>query len=393
MVAHTQTLFGAVALVAVLMGSCLILVGRLDHRDGMLTTGLGMLSHSLAYVGYTLFGHAPLWISYVLANTLLSTAMAFYTVSLPLIHGRPPPWKLAFTFPVVQVVLLTVLLNTQIPRQLTACMVLLCQCLLVFHFSRRYSVPGGRAHRVLLFGSALSLTGLGMRVVVILSGAPAEMHYNVSNLKQTFSVSIGAATVLMLSFGLVLLSRERIESQLRQTAMLDTLTGIPNRRAIIEHFTDEIERACRLKTPLAIAMLDVDHFKRINDSYGHLIGDDVLKYCATHLQRRLRRHDHVGRYGGEEFLLVLPGTDADGALQLVDQLRRTFCDKPARFAGHSINLSFSAGICGVSHVDEHTNLTELLHQADTALYAAKNAGRNTLRVAGAREKEEAFKQQ
>ncbi|MDH0621680.1 hypothetical protein N5C38_03425 [Pseudomonas chengduensis] len=91
MIAHTQTLFGAVALVAVIMGSCLILVGQLRHRDGMLTTGLGMLSHALAYIGFTLFGQVSMWISYVLANTLLSTALAFYTVSLPLIHGRRPP--------------------------------------------------------------------------------------------------------------------------------------------------------------------------------------------------------------------------------------------------------------------------------------------------------------
>lgn len=290
MIAHTQTLFGAVALVAVIMGSCLILVGQLRHRDGMLTTGLGMVSHALAYIGFTLFGQVSMWISYVLANTLLSTALAFYTVSLPLIHGRRPPGRLAFAFPLLLGALLSLLIDTQEPRQLVACLLLFTQCLVILRLSRTHAVSGGRAHRILMIGAGISLFGLGIRVVVILSGAPAEMHYDVSNLKQTVSVALGAATIIMFSFGLVLLSRERIESELRQTALRDTLTRLPNRLAILEQLTDELERARRQHTPLSIAMLDLDHFKQINDSHGHLVGDDVLRHCADHLQQRLRRN-------------------------------------------------------------------------------------------------------
>jgi len=376
MVAHTQTLFGAVALVAVIMGSCLILVGQLRHRDGMLTTGLGMLSHSLAYIGFTLFGQVSMWISYVLANTLLSTALAFYTVSVPLIQGRRPPWRLAFTFPLLLGVLLTLLIDTEEPRQLLACLLLFTQCLVILHLSRIHAVPGGRAHRILMIGAGISLFGLGIRVVVILSGAPTEMHYDVSNLKQTVSVAIGAATIIMLSFGLVLLSRERIESELRQTALRDTLTGIPNRLAILELLADELERARRQHTPLSVAMLDLDHFKQINDNHGHLVGDAVLRYCAEHLQQRLRRNDSIGRYGGEEFLLILPGTDASGALELVDQLRQSLTRHPALIEGRSITLSFSAGVHGLNPTP-HDDVTSLLLKADTALYAAKHAGRNT----------------
>ncbi|VEE13473.1 GGDEF domain-containing protein [Ectopseudomonas mendocina] len=376
MIAHTQTLFGAVALVAVIMGSCLILVGQLRHRDGMLTTGLGMLSHALAYIGFTLFGLASMWLTYVLANTLLSTALAFYTVSLPLIHGRHPPWRLAFAFPLLLGVLLSLLIDTQEPRQLVACLLLFSQCLVILHLSRRHAVPGGRAHRILMIGAGISLFGLGIRVVVILSGAPVEMHYDVSNLKQTVSVALGAATIIMFSFGLVLLSRERIESELRQTALRDTLTGLPNRLAILEQLTDELERARRQHTPLSIAMLDLDHFKLINDSHGHLVGDAVLRHCANHLQQRLRRNDSIGRYGGEEFLLVLPGTYADGALELVDQLRQSLTQHPAQNDSKTIALSFSAGVYGSSNSIAE-DITGMLLKADTALYRAKHAGRNT----------------
>lgn len=380
MIAHTQTLFGAVALVAVIMGSCLILVGQLRHRDGMLTTGLGMLSHSLAYIGFTLFGQVSMWITYVLANVLLSTALSFYTVSLPLIHGRRPPWRLAFAFPLLLGVLLSLLIDTQEPRQLVACVLLFTQCLVILHLSRLHAVAGGRAHRVLMIGAGISLFGLGIRVVVILSGAPTEMHYDVSNLKQTVSVAIGAATIIMLSFGLVLLSRERIESELRQTALRDTLTGIPNRLAILEELADELERARRQRLPLSIAMLDLDHFKQINDNHGHLIGDAVLRHCADHLQQRLRRNDSIGRYGGEEFLLILPGTDASGALELVDQLRQSLTQHPAQGEGHAIALSFSAGVHGLTPA-EHDDVTSMLLKADKALYAAKHAGRNTQMLA------------
>jgi diguanylate cyclase (GGDEF)-like protein len=376
MVAHTQTLFGAVALVAVIMGSCLILVGQLRHRDGMLTTGLGMFSHALAYIGFTLFGQASMWLTYVLANTLLSTALALYTVSLPLIHGRRPPWRLAFAFPLALGVLLSLLIDTEEPRQLVACVLLFSQCLVILHLSRIHAVLGGRAHRILMIGAGISLFGLGIRVVVILSGAPAEMHYDVSNLKQTVSVALGAATIIMFSFGLVLLSRERIESELRQTARRDTLTQMPNRLAILEQLSDELERARRQHTPLSIAMLDLDHFKQINDSHGHLVGDDVLRHCADHLQQRLRRNDSIGRYGGEEFLLVLPGTDASGALELVDQLRQSLTQQPAQIDGKSIALSFSAGIYG-STSPAGEDITGMLLKADAALYRAKHAGRNT----------------
>ncbi|WP_192985356.1 GGDEF domain-containing protein [Pseudomonas sp. EggHat1] len=376
MIAHTQTLFGAVALVAVIMGSCLILVGQLRHRDGMLTTGLGMLSHALAYIGFTLFGQASIWLTYVLANTLLSTALAFYTVSLPLIHGRRPPWRLAFAFPLLLGVLLSLLVDTQEPRQLVACLLLFTQCLVILRLSRIHAVAGGRAHRILIIGAGISLFGLGIRVAVILSGAPAEMHYDVSNLKQTVSVALGAATIIMFSFGLVLLSRERIESELRQTALRDTLTRLPNRLAILERLTDELERARRQHTPLSIAMLDLDHFKQINDSHGHLVGDDVLRHCADHLQQRLRRNDSIGRYGGEEFLLILPGTDASGALELVDQLRQSLTQHPAQIDDKNIALSFSAGIYGLTPALDD-DITSMLLKADGALYRAKHAGRNT----------------
>jgi diguanylate cyclase (GGDEF)-like protein len=376
MIAHTQTLFGSMALVAVITGLCLILAGQFNRRDGTLTIGLGMLSHSLAYIGFTLFGQAPLWITYALANTLLSLALAFYTISIPLIRGQEPPLRLAFALPLIQCLLLTLLINTQAPRQLVACLVLLIQCAIIIRYSLKYALPGGKAHRVLLIGCCISSLGLGIRAVVILSGAPVEMHYDVSNLKQTISIAIGVATIIMLSFGLVLLSRERIEADLHKMAMHDPLTGTNNRISILKQLEDEMGRSRRSGLPLSIAMLDLDLFKRINDQHGHLAGDSALCHFVQHLQQRLRNTDRVGRYGGEEFLLILHATDAKGALELVDTLRKSLADNPARVGDIVIPMSFSAGIYSIPTTLQE-DLTTALLKADAALYKAKNTGRNT----------------
>ncbi|KRW61004.1 GGDEF domain-containing protein [Pseudomonas sp. TTU2014-080ASC] len=376
MIAHTQTLFGSMALVAVITGICLILAGQFNRRDGTLTIGLGMLSHALAYICFTLFGQASLWVSYALGNTLLSTALALYCLSIPLIRGHHPPWRLVLAFPVLQLLLLTLLIDTQAPRQLVACAVLLSQCAIIMRYSLRYALPNGRAHRVLIIGCLISLAGLGIRVVVILSGAPVEMHYDVSNLKQTISIAIGAVTIIMLSFGLVLMSRERIEADLQKTALRDPLTGTENRMSILHNLEEEVARSRRSGTPLSIAMLDLDYFKQINDRYGHLAGDHVLRHCVQHLQQRLRSTDKLGRYGGEEFLLILHGTDALGALDLVDDLRQSLARNPAQIGDTQIPISFSAGICSFTPTEE-IDVTNMLLRADTALYKAKNSGRNT----------------
>jgi diguanylate cyclase (GGDEF)-like protein len=263
---------------------------------------------------------------------------------------------------------------------LAACTVLSLQCLLIIYWARRYARPDGRAHVLLIIGASISLVGLMLRVVAILRGAVAEMPYNVSNLTQTISVSIGTVTVITLSLGWVLLSKERSESALQHLALRDALTGIANRRAILTQLASELERARRAGTPLAFAMIDVDHFKQINDVHGHLAGDEVLRHFVHSMEQRLRQSDSLGRYGGEEFLLLLPDTHADGALNLVGNLREFVAHSPAPFGDDGIPHTFSAGLwCGVPGPQD--TVPSLIAQADAALYKAKSSGRNTVRLA------------
>ena len=380
MIAHTPTLFAAVALVATILAFCLLLVGRSNRRDNLLLTGCGLLVHALAYICYTVYAQAPLWVSYGLGNSLLSLALAFYTASLFRVREQVVPWRGIFVIPACMLVGLMLLLDTLEPRMLLATLVLMLQCAMILYWAWRYAERPGRAHLLLQIGALISLAGLGMRVVAVANGTAVEMRYDTSNLKQSISVAIGTATVMMYSIGLVLMAKERSESRLQHLALHDVLTGTFNRRAILERFAVELDHARQQQASVAVAMIDIDHFKRINDLYGHLAGDEVLCHCVRQLQQRLRQGDSLGRYGGEEFLLLLPGTDRSGAMAAVQGLREAIARSPACFAGDQIELRFSVGLwCGVPGPSDST--ANLLAQADAALYQAKAAGRNTVHMA------------
>lgn len=379
MIAHTPTIFASVALVAITMVACLVIVGRFRREDGLFTIGCGLLAHACAYVCYTLYGHASLWISYALANTLLSTALAFYTASIFRIRTLPVPWLAIFSLPAIMALCMALLVETREPRMLLSSVVLMVQCGLIVLWAHRTAAPEGRAHHLLMIGGAVSLVGLLIRVLAILGGSVTDMRYDVSNLKQSISVSIGTVTVMTLSLGLILMAKERSESALRQLALRDGLTGLLNRRAILDRMIEEMERAKRSSTPLAVAMLDIDYFKQINDRFGHLAGDQVLGHCARHMGLRLRKIDGLGRYGGEEFLLLLPDTDPHGAMAVVEELRESIAESVVMFEGEPISVSFSAGVwCDVPALDD--NADKLIGKADAALYQAKHQGRNRSRM-------------
>ena len=375
MTPHTPTIFASVALVAVTMAVCLIIVGRFRLRDGLSTVGCGLMAHAAAYVCYTLYGHVSLWFSYALANSLLSLAMALYSASLFRIREMKVPWLACLLWPAMMIISMTLLIGETAPRMLTSSLLLAVQCVLLVYWSWRHAEVNGRAYQLLMFGGLVSLVSLLIRVVAILSGADMDMRYDMSNVKQTVSVSIGTATVMMLSFGLVLLARERSEHAIRQMALHDALTGLLNRRAVLEQLDQEIERARRNEDPLALVMIDVDHFKAINDRYGHLVGDTVLRHCATQLSARLRKLDRLGRYGGEEFLLLLPNTHIAGALQLVDELRHQVAMQPVNCQEQDIPVTFSAGLW-CAQPESGDTADSLIAKADEALYRAKEGGRN-----------------
>jgi diguanylate cyclase len=166
--------------------------------------------------------------------------------------------------------------------------------------------------------------------------------------------------------------REHLEEQ-RQKALIDPLTGLPNRAAWGERLEDEISQWQQHGDPLSLAMLDLDHFKRINDNYGHLAGDKVLKIIASVLRKRLRGTDFIARFGGEEFVLLMPGTVPAVGVKLLERLRAAIEACPFHFKGEPVTITVSVGLA-TFRSGEHSDL--VLKRADQALYRAKNAGRN-----------------
>ncbi|MBU3058673.1 diguanylate cyclase [Pseudomonas indica] len=171
--------------------------------------------------------------------------------------------------------------------------------------------------------------------------------------------------------------REHLEEQ-RQKALVDPLTGLPNRAALDERLELEVARWQRYGGDLLLAVLDIDHFKRINDNYGHLAGDKVLKIIAGELAKRLRKTDFIARFGGEEFVLLVPSTPLEGGLQLLETLRAAIEACPFHFRGERLTITLSAGLAAFADGERSERTFE---RADQALYRAKRGGRNRIETA------------
>ena len=153
----------------------------------------------------------------------------------------------------------------------------------------------------------------------------------------------------------------------------DFLTGLYNRQFFFEQLSQDASRCRRLDWGLTIAMIDADHFKRVNDQYGHQAGDAVLKEMALRLQSTLRVSDSLCRYGGEEFILILPNIDPDQSIKVCNRIRECVFSKPIYYDKHEIKMSVSVGI---SYLQKEKSLEKMISEADGASYKAKNHGRN-----------------
>jgi diguanylate cyclase (GGDEF)-like protein/PAS domain S-box-containing protein len=168
--------------------------------------------------------------------------------------------------------------------------------------------------------------------------------------------------------------RKRLQEQLHQYATTDELTGLFNRRHFLDLAQRELKRAMRLNNPLALAMIDVDHFKWINDTYGHAMGDQALVVFKEVCQKNIREVDILSRWGGDEFVVLLPEANGQQAYEVVERVRLTLATTPLHQDNPPFSLTMSAGISSLTR--EIESLDVLLGRADHALYQAKKQGRN-----------------
>ena len=230
-------------------------------------------------------------------------------------------------------------------------------------------------------GALLSLgSPLGAGVLRAVSGRPPSLELQLNgDLYAYMAIGTGLAFA---AFGWSLgqradeLAEQRralrvANRRLRWLSSIDALTGVLNRRALDRRLEEEVSRARREDRPLSVAMIDIDRFKAVNDAHGHAVGDRVLRIIARRLQRGARATDVLGRYGGEEFLLLLPSSDRDEAFALCERLRGRISGRP--IAGNALTASF--GIATVTPPIAGRS-AQLVERADAAMYRAKAAGRD-----------------
>ena len=168
--------------------------------------------------------------------------------------------------------------------------------------------------------------------------------------------------------------RKRVELELVKLAATDPLTGLPNRRFFLEVANREVERVRRFDVPLSVVMIDIDHFKNINDTYGHAAGDEALRQVAASLSPSLRAIDVLARLGGEEFALLLPGTNETGAEIISEKLRKALASTSVQAGPETFLITASFGAADVHLTDR--DIDAGLERADAALYSAKHSGRD-----------------
>ena len=184
------------------------------------------------------------------------------------------------------------------------------------------------------------------------------------------SVTLSILTSFVLGYIVVM----RLVGRLEHLSLHDGLTGLLNRRAIEAMLARETQRLERFNQPFSILLIDIDHFKHVNDQLGHPAGDQVLMEVARRLQAEAREVDHVARYGGEEFCVLLPHTEHEGALQAAERLRESVCERPIAWGTVNVPVTISMGLVCADNPQE--TLQSLLRRADAALYQAKEGGRN-----------------
>ncbi len=336
--------------------------------------GLGYWAWSpVAWLASTVMFVLPagdwLYLTRLLGNGLLLGGLGLFYIGCRLFFLQPSAWQkllaawsltllglMWFTWLTPSYAMRTVLVVIAIVSLHAATLWLLWQ-----HGNRNFPVRMVQA--TLLMHIAILL----VRLQGVFS-ADAVGDLMVASARQSFYLGSNVVAVLLLCIGAVLMSTDRVRAELEYMTRHDGLTDALNRRGILEYCADQHERSLRYGQPFAIMMMDLDHFKVVNDTYGHQHGDRVLAHFALSTRTALRNADRFGRYGGEEFLVLLPSATADTALSVAARIRAGLA------TGHALDCKVSMGI--TQWLGPQDSLDAMVARADAALYRAKAQGRD-----------------
>lgn len=381
MVLDTPTVAFVTVLVVCLQGGILTALW-LIHRDmrGIGFWAGGALLVALGVMGSFLLSGSLPTTTLVVTNVIIVFGLAVTWWGIDAFFGRRPAYRFGLVILAVTAIGAAYFVATENSR---ARIIFLLGLFALMAGLRIYSLlrevtPGTR------FSQFFTSTALGAQAIydLVLATAVFSLPPVEKPLAQVplfgWLFLIPMLLSIVVVFGIVLLVNQTIAMRLQESARRDALTGALTRSALEDVATDELARSRRHGLPLSLLLLDIDHFKMVNDQHGHAAGDAALRQFAAAVRRCLRREDVFGRLGGEEFCALLPSTAVAGAAQLAERIRQSVANLAVEAGSHRLSLKVSIGVASLG---EHGgSWDELVNQADRAMYAAKRAGRNRVIV-------------
>ena len=372
---HIPTLALVALFVTVILGGLLLLAWRRDQSTSALGWwGCGYLIGGVSFGLLSARGVIPDVLSIEIANALLLVGYGFLFAGTRAFARRETP---VTVFLIAPLIWLTAMQVPAIANDITLRVLIVSsmQCALVALMA--HELWRERAEPLLSRWPAIILlithvVMLNARMVTVLL-TPIVTHHDFFR-SPAFGLMAFGTVLYTITFAFLLLSmtKERSEMRHKMAALIDPLTGMFNRRAFMNDAESAVAGRASRSEPFAVLLADLDHFKKINDVHGHAIGDRALNIFAATLQRCIGPHGLSGRLGGEEFAVLMPGTDLDAALALGERIRETFARDAAEMDGRAVASTVSIGVAA-SRVGD---LTGLLGRADSALYQAKQDGRD-----------------
>ena len=379
----TRSLIVASLLSAWLMGG--IAVGFATLRGPTRIVGAwggAILTLAAGLTGIALRGTIPGWASIAVANTLVLCGWVLALRSLRLFVGSVPRDRLGWSL--VGLMFLFLLYYSEVRPNAYVRVIAMAAAMgtmsaigawLLHRQSPAECRLSCRFAEIVFWGmAAVNLA----RVVVAAAHPPPDLLAPAPFNAGVFLFY--TAFIIVATLAVIAMEIESLQAALLRAARFDALTGLHNRGIFLEEFGREEARAARGGPAFSLAIFDLDHFKQVNDRYGHPVGDQVLKSFADVLRATVRPYDIVGRYGGEEFALLMPQTGKETAARVAERVRHELVARGVTAGGRRIEVTVSAGVA--SYGVDGADWDALLSAADNALYEAKNAGRNRVVVAG-----------
>lgn len=380
-----RTLIVSASLSALLMAVVFFFQARSfpQRIRGLREWGFAFLTIFAATMLIGLHGRIPDFVAIVLANIALQAGYLACFVGLRRFRERSVDFRPLAALLALNFLLLLYFLYVKDSLEariaiITASNILICGACLT-------TVLRGRPTATLRFGEAFTAVFIvAAAAVAALRGAIAiwiEPNLNdvmAATGAQSFDTAAGALCIFALAIGLVLMAYDRLKDELEFLVRHDYLTGTLTRRSFFDLLEAELSRSQRSHCAPALLVLDLDHFKQVNDSHGHQMGDQVLQQFAKVVQACLRRPDLLGRFGGEEFLVLLPDTPRQAANIVAERICAAVAD--ACVSGESSGVRYTVSI-GVATAEDGIGVEQLLRRADEALYRAKARGRNRVELA------------